>query len=51
VAVQPNRDQSDAGPGVEPAVQEAQLWRAWLELEEAEGGAEGGAAAVAHSMI
>jgi len=33
-------DQADAGPGVEPAVQELQLGRARRELEEAEGGAE-----------
>jgi hypothetical protein len=32
-------------------MQELQLRRACRELEEAEGGAEGGTAAVAHSMI
>ena len=32
-------DQTDAGPGVEPAVEQAKLGRARLELEEAEGGA------------
>ena len=33
-----------------PPVQELQLGRAGRELQEAKGGAEGGEAAVAHSM-
>ena len=42
----PDRGQPDAGPGVEPAVQELQLGCAWWELEEAEGGAEQQAATI-----
>ena len=46
-------DAPDAGPGVEPAVQEPQLGLGGRELEETEGGAEVSAARVvaAHSMI
>jgi len=39
LSVQSHRDEPDAAPGVEPAVQESQLGRARRELEEAEGGA------------
>jgi len=39
-------DQAETGPGVESAVEQAQLGRVGLELEEAEGGAEVGAATV-----
>jgi hypothetical protein len=39
-------DQPDAGPGVEPAVEQPELGRARRELEEAEGGAEPAAAGV-----
>ena len=46
--MQAHGDQANASPGVEPAVQESQLGRARRELEEAEGGAEGGDAAVGH---
>jgi hypothetical protein len=33
-------DPAEAGPGVEPSVQQPQLWRARREVEEAEGGAD-----------
>jgi hypothetical protein len=33
-------DEADAGPGVEPAVQELQLEHVGLKLEEPKGGAE-----------
>ena len=48
LTMQSHGDQADAGPRVESLVQEAQLGRAWRELEEAEGGAEGGDAAITH---
>jgi len=35
LAVKASNDQPDAGPGVEPAVEELQLWLARLELGEA----------------
>lgn len=40
LAMQPDRDQPDVGPGAEPAVQELQLGRARWELKEAEGGSQ-----------
>ena len=40
LALHAHGDEPDAGPGIEPAVQELQLGRAWRELEEAEGGEE-----------
>ncbi len=36
----PTRDRAEAGPGVEPAVEERELGGARLELGEAEGGAK-----------
>ena len=44
-------DEADARSGVEPAVEELQLGLGRREPEEAEGGAEVGAAAVHYSMI
>ena len=40
LAMEPNRDQPDAGPGVPPPMQEPQLGRTGRELEEAESDAE-----------
>jgi len=37
-----DHDVADPAPGVEALMQEPQLWLAWFEGEEAEGGAEGG---------
>jgi hypothetical protein len=42
--MEPYGDQPATGPRVEPAVHELELGRAGWELEEAEGGAEGGEA-------
>jgi hypothetical protein len=42
----PGDDQSDPVPVVEPSMQELQLGRVRWELEEREGGAEGGETAV-----
>jgi hypothetical protein len=44
LVMEPNGNEPEAGPGVQPAVQEPQLGRAGREPEEAEGGAEGGEA-------
>jgi hypothetical protein len=41
-------DEAEAGPGVEPAVQQTQLGCAGRELEEAEGGAEEGEPVIGH---
>jgi hypothetical protein len=44
IARHPDDDVAEAGPRVEPAVEELELGLARLELGEAEGGAEGDAA-------
>jgi hypothetical protein len=46
LALDAHDDQPDAGPGVQPLMQQPQLGRARLNLEEAEGGAEQQAAAI-----
>jgi hypothetical protein len=40
VSLHADNDQPDAHPGVEPAVQQSQLWRARRQMEEAEGGTQ-----------
>jgi len=51
LALDAHDDQAEAGPGVEPAVEEALLGYARRELEEAEGGAERVEAAVRRGHV